>query len=129
MLQFVDLLLTITHLLIVGFNLFGWIWPATRKAHFVCVVLTAGSWFILGIWFGMGYCPVTDWQWQIKAQLGQTNLPSSFIKYIADIVSGTNVSTQLVNTATLVGFAIAAMLSVYLNFMKPADKPDLFEIH
>ena len=129
MLQFVDLLLTITHLLIVGFNLFGWIWPATRKAHFVCVVLTAGSWFILGIWFGMGYCPVTDWQWQIKAQLGQTNLPSSFIKYIADIVSGTNVSTQLVNTATLVGFAIAAMLSVYLNFMKPANKPDLFEIH
>ncbi len=118
MLTFLDILLTIVHFAIVGFNLFGWIWPATRKAHFVGVLITAASWFLLGIWFGMGYCPVTDWQWRVKEQLGETNLPDSFIKYYADKISGRSVDAGLVNVVTAVSFALAAALSVYVNFIK-----------
>ena len=118
MLTFLDILLTIVHFAIVGFNLFGWIWPATRKAHFVGVLITAASWFLLGIWFGMGYCPVTDWQWRVKERLGETNLPDSFIKYYADKISGRSVDAGLVNVVTAVSFALAAALSVYVNFIK-----------
>ncbi len=84
MLALLDVLFTLLHLLIIGFNLFGWIWPATRKLHLWCAGATAFSWLILGIWFGLGYCPITDYQWQIKEKLGEQNLPNSFIKYYAD---------------------------------------------
>lgn len=70
-----DWFFTLLHVVIIGFNLTGWIWPSTRKLHFIFVLLTAGSWLILGIWFGLGYCPITDWQWQIKEQLGKPIFP------------------------------------------------------
>jgi hypothetical protein len=117
-----DFFLTLFHLLIVGFNLLGWIWPSTRKLHFALVMLTAGSWLILGIWYGLGYCPVTDWQWQIKEHLGETNLPNSFIKYYADKITGKDVSAGFIDAATAMGFAAAAVLSVYLNFFRKQSK-------
>lgn len=111
-----DLLYTLLHLVIIAFNLLGWIWPATRRLHFISVVLTAGSWLVLGIWFGIGYCPITDWQWQVKEKLGETNLPVSFIKYYADKISGQSFDAGFINYITAISFAVAALLSVYFNF-------------
>ncbi|QEC53096.1 uncharacterized protein DUF2784 [Anseongella ginsenosidimutans] len=117
-LQLLDVLLTLLHLAIIGFNLFGWIWAPLRKAHFISILLTAASWLLLGYWYGLGYCPITDWQWRIKEQLGERGLPASFIKYFADKVSGENLDASLVDTLTTVFFAIAAALSVYVNFFR-----------
>jgi len=115
-LKALDLFLTLLHFVIILFNLFDWIWTPLRKAHLICVAITAGCWFILGIWFGIGYCPVTDWEWHVKTQLGETNLPDSFIKYYADKISGTSVSESLISVAIAVCFGAAALLSVYFNF-------------
>ncbi|MEJ5960792.1 DUF2784 domain-containing protein [Pedobacter immunditicola] len=118
MLQILDVFFTLLHLVIIGFNLTGWIWGKTRRFHFYCILLTAGSWFVLGIWYGWGYCPITDWQWQIKEKLGEVNLPNSFIKYFADQVSGQSINTQLIDILTVVCFFLAAGISVYVNFIK-----------
>ncbi|MES2454200.1 MAG: DUF2784 domain-containing protein [Bacteroidota bacterium] len=115
-LQLLDFLFTAIHLVIIGFNLLGWIWRKTRRAHFVVICITAGCWLILGIWYGIGYCPVTDWQWQIKEQLGEQNLPGSFIKYFADKVSGMDIDSNLIDWLTAVCFAVSVGLSVYFNF-------------
>ena len=116
MLHALDLFFTFLHLVIIGFNMFGWIWPATRRAHLVTILLTGASWFVLGIWYGMGYCPITDWQWQVKEKLGEKNLPSSFIKYFGDKVTGLDLSPSLVNSITLITFLAALVLSCYFNF-------------
>lgn len=118
MLHFLDVLLTILHLLIIGFNMFGWIWPAARRLHFIFILITAASWFILGIWFGMGYCPITDWQWRVKEQLGENNLPASFITYFANKITGYRFSDSFINYVTLTVFILVTLLSVYFNFMK-----------
>lgn len=117
--EFLDILLTFVHLAIIIFNLFGWISKSTRKFHFISILLTAGSWFVLGIWFGIGYCPITDWQWKVKAQMGENNLPSNFIEYFAEKITGYDFSPQLVNVIIAVFFALAALLSVYMNFVRP----------
>ena len=122
MLYFLDLILTLLHFLIIGFNLLGWIWPLTRKAHFICITATGASWFLLGIWFGIGYCPVTDWQWDIKTKLGEENLPASFITYYAGKITGRNFSDAFINTLTVSCFALALLLSVYVNFIKKKSK-------
>jgi hypothetical protein len=113
-----DYLFTLLHLIIIGFNLLGWIWRSTRKLHLIFVLLTAASWLLLGIWYGIGYCPITDWQWQIKERLGETNLPNSFIKYFVDKLTRSDISSDLIDAVTAIFFAIAAALSVYLNFFK-----------
>ena len=118
MLSFLDILLTIVHLLIIGFNLSGWIWRKTQRAHLVAILLTAASWLILGIWYGTGYCPVTDWQWRVKEQLGERDLPASFITYIAEKWSGRQFSDSFINTATAAVFAVAALLSACVNLFR-----------
>ena len=117
-LRILDFLLILIHFAVIGFNLFGWIWKRTQKAHFMVICTTAACWFILGIWFGIGYCPITDWDWRIKEQLGIHNLPNSFIKYYADILIGRSIDANLIDTLTAVGFFLAALLSVYFNFIQ-----------
>ena len=122
LLTFLDYLLTVVHLAIVIFNLFGWIPPATRKAHFISVLVTAASWFILGIWFGIGYCPVTDWQWQVKERLGEKDLPGSFITYYANKFTGGDFSPALINAVTGISFAAAVIASIVVNFFVRKNK-------
>jgi len=122
MLKFLDILLTCTHFAIIGFNLFGWIWPRMRMAHLVTVAATAFSWFVLGIWFGWGYCPITHWQWNVKKQLGETNLPNSFIKYYADKISGKDIDPVMVDRATLIAFLAVIVLTLLLYFVNRRRK-------
>jgi hypothetical protein len=119
MLQFLDFLLTVVHLAIVFFNLFGWIPKKWRRAHLISIILTAASWFVLGIWFGFGYCPFTDWQWQVKEILGETNLPPNFVEYFAEKITGRDFSPSLVSNVIAYSFAVAAAISIYLNFVLP----------
>jgi hypothetical protein len=118
MLAALDIFLTILHIAFTLFNLLGWIWKRTRKLHLVTISLTAASWFILGIWYGWGYCFLTDWQWNIKEKLGETNLPSSFITYFANKLTGQSVSASLITAITLVCFILATTLTIYVNFFK-----------
>ena len=100
------------------FNLTGWIWPRTRKLHLITLIATATSWFILGIWYGFGYCPLTDWHWSIKEKMGETNLPNSFVKYIADKITGNEVNSSLIDTLTIGGLIFAVTAAVYVNFFR-----------
>ena len=120
-LRLLDLLLTLFHLLIIGFNLFGWIWRPTRKLHLICILVTALCWFGLGIWYGIGYCLITNYQWHIKELRGEQNLPNSFIKYMVDAIFGSNINATLIDVLTGLGFFLAALLSVYVNFFRKID--------
>ena len=117
MLKLLDFLLTLVHLSIIMFNLFGWIPKRTRKAHIVSVALTTASWFILGIWYGVGYCPFTDWQWKVKEQLGEKNLPGNFVEYFLEKLTGYNFSPTFINTLIAVCFFAAVILSLFVNFV------------
>ena len=116
MLQLADIFFTVLHFAIVLFNLFGWIPRRTRKVHFACILITAASWFILGIWFGIGYCPITDWQWDVKHKLGEHNLPPNFIEYYAEKITGHDFSSQFIEIMIGVCFGLAALASVWVNF-------------
>lgn len=113
-LHLLDIFLYGAHLFVIGVNLLGWIWRRTRAWHLLFVGLTAASWFLLGIWYGFGYCFVTDWQWEVKKHLGQRGLPASFVEHFLNDVLGFSLSSQLVDGLTGGLFALAALLSVIL---------------
>lgn len=87
--------------------------------------LTLVSWFILGIWYGWGYCPFTDWQWDVKEKLGETDLPNSFVKYFADKVTGKDFPAPLIDKVTLISFLVAIACSIYVNFFRKKKKYQL----
>lgn len=118
-LRLLDILLYGTHLVLIGFNLLGWIWRKTLRLHLLCIGLTALSWFVLGIWYGFGYCFITDWQWDVKRELGETNLPESFITHFVNQVLGLSVSAELVDWLTGGLFVVVAIISVVRNWRVP----------
>ena len=122
MLNLADILLTALHVTIIAFNLFGWIPKSTRKANLVLQMLTAASWFILGIWYGAGYCPLTDWQWQVKERLGEKNLPSNFVEYLAEKLTGHDFDAGSISIVIAVSFGLAVIASLYVNIIPPRLK-------
>ncbi len=68
--KFLDIFFTVFHSLLVLFILFGWIWKKTRRLNLICILLTGASWLFLGIFYGLGYCPLTDWHFNILRRLG-----------------------------------------------------------
>jgi hypothetical protein len=114
--RILDIFFVIFHSSVILFNLFGWIWRKTRKYNLILLVLTGASWLILGLIVGtLGYCPLTDWHFSVLDKLGKTNLPTSYIKYLADRLTGLDINQSLVDDVTLYSFLAALGLSVFFN--------------
>jgi hypothetical protein len=78
--------------------------------------LTGASWLFLGLIVGtLGYCPFTDWHFNILAKLGVNDLPNSYMKYLADRITGLDFNAALVDKITLYAFLGALIVSLYLN--------------
>ena len=123
MLQFLDIFLDVFHTGLVLFILLGWISSKAREAHFWVLTGTLIAWLIVGAWIGtIGYCPITDWQWDIKRALGETRLPSSFIKYKLDMILGTNLNRHLVDTITGIGMASVTLIAGWMRIKKSIKK-------
>lgn len=116
--HFLDYFFLIFHTVFTLFNIFGWVWEKTRLANFVTLSLTAASWFLLGVFYGIGFCPLTEWHWQVLEKLGYTNLPSSYIRYVIMRISGIDTGETLAEVITLIIFFVSFAISVYLNFFR-----------
>jgi hypothetical protein len=97
------------------FGLFGWIWKKTRRLNLICLLLTGASWVILGIFYGFGYCPLTQWHFNILENLGYTDLPSSYLSYLFARITGIRLDQSLVDAVTTWGLVLALVISLYLN--------------
>ena len=115
MYAFLDKFFFVIHTFIIVFVLFGWIWKKTRVANLTVILLTAFSWFILGIWYGFGYCFCTDWHYRVRIELGYSDMPYSYVKFLIDSLLGTDINAKLVDIFTLGFFLLAFILSIYIN--------------
>lgn len=122
--QILDSILWVAHMVVITFNLTGWIWRATKRWHLIVILSTLASWFILGIWYGLGYCFLTDWHWNLKYRLGESELPNSFITYLLNNQLGMNLDELLIDWGTGLATGIAVIMSIIKNrdiFLKKRD--------
>jgi hypothetical protein len=115
MLKLLDFLFISFHSLLIIFNLFGWIFRKTRKLNLITLGITGSSWFILGLFYGIGYCPLTDWHFRILEKMGETNLPSSYIVYLLSRFTGIMFHDTTIDKLTVLFFFCALVLSVFFN--------------
>jgi len=111
-----DRVFFIFHTLLIGFILVGWVWRKTRRLHLLSLILIAFSWFGLGLFLGIGYCPCTDWHWQVRASLGKTDLPHSYIKFLLDSCLGEDLDAGIVDFLTIFLYFGVFLLSGFLSW-------------
>jgi hypothetical protein len=113
--SFLDIAFLVLHSILIVFNLFGWAWRRTRRLNLLSILLTVGSWLIFAPWYGLGYCPCTDWHWQVKDALGQTDLPNNYLTYI--LYAWTGIVITDATAEQLAGFCLtpALVTSIGMN--------------
>lgn len=96
------------------FNCVGWIWRRTRPWHLAALAATALSWFGLGLWYGWGYCPCTDWHWQVRERLGYVD-PPSYTQLLIRELTWFEPSTGTADAITVAVLVAATVLNLALT--------------
>jgi len=118
---FLDKFFLVFHTSLVLFILLGWLWKRFRRINLIVQLLTVFSWFVLGIWYGFGYCPCTDWHWQVRARLGYHDMPASYLVFLINNLTGIRVNKTLVDVFAVIFLLLALAASLYTN-SKHQDK-------
>lgn len=92
----------------------GWIWRCTRRWQLAAVSLTVVSWVGLGVWYGWGYCPFTDWHWNVRARLGYQD-PPSYVQLLIHELTGVDIGASAADTLAVVALGVAALLGIVLT--------------
>ena len=121
-----DITFYFLHISVILLNLFLWLIPRFRRWHLIIAGLTLFSWFVIGLKYGMGYCPLTDWHWEVKRHMGQTNLANSFVKHLFDQFTLIELTPKQADLLTGVSFGVAIILSLIVNikFLINQNKTD-----
>lgn len=111
-----DIFFVVFHSSLILFNVLGWIWKRTRFLNLILLSLTGASWLFIGSIVGtLGYCPLTDWHFNVLEKLGHTGLPSSYVEYLSERITGLDLKASLVDKITLYVFIVTLAISVILN--------------
>ena len=112
---FLNYFFIVFHTVLILFNSFGYIPKKTRRLNLVTLSLTAFSWFVLGIWYGWGYCVCTDWHWRVRQHLGYNDMEISYTHFLVRKLTGINFSQSVVDIVTAAVFFISFAASIILN--------------
>jgi Protein of Unknown function (DUF2784) len=106
MLVFLDMAFFVFHTALMLFNMVGWAWRRSRPYHLICLLLTAASWFILGAFYGWGYCICTDWHFQVREKLGYPDVGPSYLQLLAVEFFGIRISQSFADGLASFVFAL-----------------------
>ena len=100
-------------------NLFAWIPQVTRKLHLITLVVTLFSWFIMGYFYGWGYCLLTDWHWDVLQALGERPEQSAYVEYLFERIFKLSVSKEFSDSITIAGLFFGISGALYVNLILP----------
>lgn len=103
------------HTALIVFNMIGWAWKRTRRWNLAALGLTAASWFLMGMYYGVGYCVCTQMHFWVRAALGIHDGADNYLQLLARSVLGLDPSAASVRQLAAYGFAMSLFVSVALN--------------
>ena len=57
--DYVDSIFNLLHIFVILLNTLGWVSEKTRRVSLLFLILTIFCWSIMGLFFGIGFCPLT----------------------------------------------------------------------
>lgn len=125
--KLLDIFFFVFHTVLTLFNISGWILTRCRFLNLITLSITAFSWFILGIWYGFGYCFCTDWHWTVRRILGYRDTSNSYIHFLIFEFTGKSFPEGAVNILTLLIFLSVYILSITLNLKDYLNRNGSYE--
>lgn len=113
--KFLNVFFFVFHISLILFNVFGWMIPRWRRWNLVTLGITLFSWVVLGIFYGFGYCFLTDWHYAVRGKLGLPTESNSYIHFLVTRIFGSSIPEQTVDIVTVVVFFAVVGISVVLN--------------
>ena len=78
----VDLFFNVLHIMIILINSLGWIFNITLKPSLYLILITLSCWTLLGIFQGIGFCPLTYIHSHYLYANYEFHLPFSYLDYL-----------------------------------------------
>lgn len=117
-----DIFFDLLHIALILFNLFGWIPRRTRLVHRCLVTLTSFFWLVIGPFIGsLGFCPITEWHWQVKAARGVKDLPNSYIDYLLQLVN-IHADPKMIDIAVGITFVAVVAVTIFMWWKDRKEK-------
>lgn len=113
--KFLNIFFFCFHTILILFNVFGWLFKKLRFYNLITLSLTAFSWFVLGIWFGWGYCFCTDWHWRVRSELGYIDHTNSYVHLLLTKLTSLSFNEIIIDVITVSVFALSWGVSICLN--------------
>ncbi|MBS1715748.1 MAG: DUF2784 family protein [Armatimonadetes bacterium] len=110
-----NVLLFAVHAGLVVFNVLGWIPRKLRRWNLATLLLTLASWTLMGIWYGRGYCVLTDWHWKVRAALGIHETADNYLVLLVRTLTGWDPPASLVSSVAFWAFLFSLTASTVLN--------------
>lgn len=113
--KFLNIVFFVFHIALILFNVFGWIVPPWRRLNLWTLGITLFSWVVLGIFYGFGYCFLTDWHYAVRDKLGLITESNSYIHFLVTHAFGVSITERIVDIVTVVVFFAVVIISVLVN--------------
>lgn len=109
------------HQILIVFSLVGWIFCEIRMLNLIVLMLILLSWYGLGPILGkgnaLGYCFITDIQWQVRKKLGLDSRSGGYVKYLADNLLGWDFDETRVDKWAVAIILACTLASVTTNLL------------
>jgi hypothetical protein len=115
LLHALNIFFLVFHTGLILFNSLGWAFRRTRRWNLVTLGATGFSWFVMGFWYGIGYCACTDWHWQVRRALGYRDDADTYVGFLFESFTPWHPSRELLDGVSGSVFALSVLLSVWLN--------------
>ncbi len=110
-----DVFFNFIHIIIILINCFGWAFKETLKLNIILLLITMLSWTILGIFFGLGFCFLTNLHFSLLGELKSTNIPFSYLDYLLIENFNLKVSSQTISLLSIVVVFSSLTISIKKN--------------
>lgn len=109
----------VLHGVLLFFNIFGWIPRRTRLVHLITMVLTAGSWFLIGpmIWgweHGLNVCVITEWHNWVRIRMDYPPM-TNYASYLLNKIPGVDADMRTGEYVVGAG-AVFALLGMFFTY-------------
>lgn len=112
-----DYFFLLFHTLLIVVNVLGWIPKSTRKIQLYVILATLFSWFVMGLFYGWGYCLLTDWHWDVLSALGERPTQNAYVQYLFDRLLGWQISRSLSDWLTIIGLLVGIIGAILVRLI------------
>ena len=110
----IDLFFNLLHIIVILINSLGWVFNITLRPSLYLIIITLFCWTFLGIFQGIGFCPLT----YIHSQYLYTNyefrLPFSYLDYL--LIN--NFNLPLTSKMISITSVLVIFISLIINLKK-----------